>query len=129
MSNDEDGGDDVDEEEVKMTANETILKSIFQLDLRTVSFSQMVQGKIARILNHIFSKRSCLHLSDILMQYICVRLKGRNMHSDEFDLIHILYFCVTLDFQYQFDKNIYFFDISDFQFDKTYFLRPLRFTI
>ena len=112
-----------------MTANETILKSIFQLDLRTVSFSQMVQGKIARILNYIFSKRSCLHVSDIFMQYICVRLKGRNMHSDEFDLTQILYFCVTSDFQYQFDKTMYFCDISDFQFDKTYFLRPLRFTI
>ena len=102
-------------------------KSIFQLDLWTVSLPQMVQGS-KLVLNRLFSQNLCFHVlsnissiflnkfSDILIQYIyiCVRLKRRNMHFDEFDLIQIsnftkhvflrllrfpilqnMYFCVT----------------------------------
>ena len=77
-------------------------KSIFQLDLWTVSLPQMVQGS-KLVLNRLFSQNLCFHVlsnissiflnkfSDILIQYIyiCVRLKRRNMHLDEFDLIQI----------------------------------------
>ena len=77
-------------------------KSILQLDLWTVSLPQMVQGS-KLVLNRLFSQKLCFHVlsnissiflnkfSDILIQYIyiCVRLKRRNMHLDEFDLIQI----------------------------------------
>ena len=93
-------------------------KSIFQLDLWTVSLPQMVQGS-KLVLNRLFSQNLCFHVlsnissiflnkfSDILIQYIyiCVRLKRRNMHLDEFDLIQISnftkhVFCVSSDFQF-----------------------------